>query len=87
MDARGNRPETRRDPRAARSRIAGLVALCARLARAIRGGDIRPAPESRDVEDDVAAIIARRAERYHNRDSAAAAKYRRIHTILSRGRP
>jgi len=87
MDARGNRPEIGRNTSDARWGTSWLVGLRSWFARAIRGGDIRPAPESRDVEDDVAAIIARRAERYHNRDSAAAAKYRRIHTILSRGRP
>ena len=31
-------------------------------------------------------IIARRAMRMHNRDSAKAARFERVHTILSRGR-
>lgn len=32
------------------------------------------------------AVIAQRSERVSNRDSATAAAYRRVHTILSRGR-
>ena len=45
----------------------------------------KPAPPP-PVERDVAVIIAKRGLRLHNRDAKGAAKFERVHLILSAGR-
>jgi hypothetical protein len=62
-----------------------MRAIFARLA------GIKPPPVTDNQPDrrmfpDRDAIFARRALRLHNRSATEAAKYERIHTILSRGR-
>jgi hypothetical protein len=52
------------------------------LARLWRRNPVEPAFPC--ISSDV--LIARRAMRLHNRDSEKAARFERVHTILSRGR-
>ena len=44
----------------------------------------KPAPPP-PVERDLAIIIAKRGLRMHNRDAKGAAKFERVHSILSEG--
>lgn len=89
-DAAGDSTQAGDDPQALRRGIDRLAQaghwLGALLSRAIHGRDRGPSPARPGVGRDVDIIIAKRGLRLHNRDSAGAAKYSRIHAILSRGR-
>lgn len=79
--------------------LSNLAAFCAGTLRLAWLGHVRPVTGSeaggtgraaREGADawhrPVGELIARRAVRTRNRDSDAAARFERVHTILSRGR-
>lgn len=86
----GNHPQAGDDPQALRRGIDRLAQaghwLSALLSRAIHGRDRGPSPARPAVGRDLDLIIERRALMLHNRSRKAAAAYRRVHTILERGR-
>lgn len=89
-DAAGNSTQAGDDPQALRRGVGRLVSaghwLGALLSRAIHGRDRGTAPARPAVGRDLDLIIERRALMLHNRSRKAAAAYRRVHTILERGR-
>lgn len=89
-DAPGNSTQAGDDPQALRRGIDRLAQaghwLSALLSRAIHGRDRGTAPARPAVGRDLDLIIERRALMLHNRSRKAAAAYRRVHTILERGR-
>jgi hypothetical protein len=87
MDPRGDRPETGRHQPPFSWGIAGMALVLHWLARAFSRRDRGAATEGQDPWRDIDTIIARRAERLHNRDRAGANAFIRAHTILSRGKP
>ncbi len=89
-DAAGNSTQADDDPQALRRGIDRLAQaghwLSALLSRAIHGRDRGPSPARPAVGRGVDLIIERRALMLPNRTRKAAAAYRRVHTILERGR-
>lgn len=63
-----------------------MGALYRRVSSAISWRDGSTDPQGATDGRDVAAIIARRAERVNNRQRGAADRYVAVHSILARGR-
>lgn len=74
------------DPAANGRGVHRLVALYRRVSRALSGGTDRADGTRQTDGRDIAAILARRAERVSNRKAAVADRYIAVHSILARGR-